>query len=291
MSTPIPGFATQMIPTAETVQVSTGTQQSLVTTRYYYLVSNRTAAANGQSLLFAIKTLLDASLAGTVWTVKLTLVSGLYKIQISHNNGSSRTVTFSQPFAANLGFSSNSFAVASGTTVTAAAPSVWWWTPDMMVSATGTNGTGGTAGSDVFDPSISYGVPVSAGASQRAPDMTAVYVQNGVQWSATYVFSMVQYFYKVRAQVGHTNEDLETWWLNGPAQGRRFLWWRNRDNATGSNAPVAGSSTPFNYIEYTPQETLRAALPAAATTPTSLLNWDVTLDVWVTENGETPLTT
>lgn len=282
MATPIPGFASQVFATDQTVQVTGGTVQALATTRYYYFVSNRTSIANGQSLLKAIKDLLDASLSGTAWTVVLANVGGTYRVQFSHNNGSSRTVTLSSTFATALGFTAGTtaFVVASGATVTTSYPSTWWWTPDMPVSMTGPQ---------LFDPLVSYGVPESAGASQRAPDMTTAYVQNGVQWSATYIFNGVQYLYKVRANGGQ--QDLETWWLNGPAQGRRFLLWRSRDSATGSNAPGAGSASPYNYVEYAPQETLRGELPAVATVPPNLVYWDVTLDCWVTENGETPLTT
>ncbi len=281
MATPIPLFASMVESSGETVQVTTGTSQALPSTRWYYFVSNRTTASNGQSLLYELKTLLDASLAGTTWTVTLVLSSGLYKIKLVHNNGASRTVTFSSTFATALGFTSASFAVATGATgVTATYPSYYSWTPNMPISLTGP---------EMFDPTLSYGVPESAGASQRAPDMTTAYVQNGVQYSAEYLFNGVQYYYKIRPQSGHTNEDLETWWKNGPCAGRRFLMWRDRDNATGSNAPSEGTASPYNYIEYAPQESLRGKFPAKPMTPYRLVNWDVKLDCWVTENGETPL--
>ncbi len=280
MATPIPLFASKVESSSETIQVTTGTLQTLATTRWYYFVSNRTAATNGQSLLKAIKDLLDASLAGTTWTVVLTKVSGLYKIQLSHNNGSSRTVTFSTNFATGLGFSAAAQVVAASTTVTATYQSCYFWTPDMPVSMTGP---------EMFDPSLTYGIPESAGASQRAPDMVGAYVQNGVQYSAEYLFNGVQYYYKIQPYTGHTNEDLRTWWINGPAKGNRFLMWRDRDNATGSNAPSEGSASPYNYIEYQPQETLRGRLPVKYPFPNNLVWADVKLDCWVTENGETPL--
>jgi hypothetical protein len=280
MATPIPGLATQVLASGYTLQVTTGTLQTVVTDHYYYFVSNRTTTGNGQSLLNAIKTLLDASLAGTTWTVVLIKVSGTYRVQLSHNNGANRDLTLSATFAANLGFSSAAFTVAAGGAAIASYPSVWWWTPDMPVSLTGPK---------LFDPQISYGVPESAGASQRAPDMTVAYVRNGQQWSAEYTFNAVQYLYKIRAQAGFTNQDLETWWSYGPQLGRTFLMWRDRDNATGSNAPTAGISTPYNYVEYAPQETLRGQLPADATAPPNTVYWDVKLDCWVTPNGEGPL--
>jgi hypothetical protein len=279
-STPIPALASQIFPSGETLQVTTGTLQTLPSSRWYYLVSNRTATTNGQSLLFAIKTLLDASLAGTAWTVVINKVGTTYRIQLSHNNGSSRTITFSASFALALGFASTSVVVATATTVTADYPSYWWWTPDMPVSMTGPT---------IFDHSLNFGVPVSAGASQRSSDMTAAYVQNGIQYDAEFMFSAVQFYYKIRPHGTYPNQDFETWWKNGPCKGRRFLFWRNRDNATGSNAPSAGGSSPYRYIEYAPQEDLRGVLPAKPTAPPNLVYWDVTLKCWITDNGEAVL--
>jgi hypothetical protein len=268
--------------TDETVQSTgtPGTPVALSTSHWYYLISNRTAASEGQSLLYALKVALDAS-SGNTWTVALAKVSGLYRAQLSHNSGSARTVTMTPSLAAALGFSSSSFSVAASTTVTAAYPSYWLWTPDRAVSATGP---------EMFDPAVSYGVPESAGASQRAPDMTVAYVQNGEQWSATYKFRLVEGYYRIRPQSGHTNEDVETWWRNGPALGRRILWWRDRDNATGSSAPSEGSSPAYNYIEYAPQESLRSKIPATAPVENNPYYWDVTFDLWLTDRGAAPLT-
>lgn len=273
MSTPIPAFATQVIATDQTVQVTTGTVQALPTSRWYYFISNRSTASNGQSLIYQLNVMLNASLAGTTWTVILVKVAGVFKIQLSHNNGSPRTVTFSASFAAQLGFSSASFAVGASTLVVAANPSAWWWTPDMPISLTGPK---------MFDPSISYGVQESAGASQRAPDMTAAYVRNGSQWSAEYTFMMVQGYYLVWPVSGYTNRDLTTWWQSGPQLGRRFLLYRDRENTTGLSAPGG-------YYEYTPQETLRGVFPADASFPNNLVYWDVKLDCWITENGGTEM--
>lgn len=277
-STPIPAFASQIFSSGETIQVSGGSAQTLANTRYYYFVSSRSSATSGQSLLRAIKDLLEASLGGVTWTVVLTKVGSLYKIQISHNSGSSKTFDFgSSAWALALGFAGTNHTVNNGVTLTADYPSFYWWTPDMPISLTGP---------EVFDPAISYGIPESAGAAQRSPDMTAAYVQNGFQWSADYMFTGVQYYYKIRPQTGHANEDLETWWRNGAGKGARFLMWRNRDNATGSSAPSGGSASPYNYIEYTPNAELRAKLPAGATNPPNLVWWNVTMNCWVTENGE-----
>ena len=279
MATPIPAFVSQYQPSStDTLQVTGGTLQTLVSTRWYYLVSNRTSSSSGQSLLKAVKDLLDASLAGTAWTV--TLSSSSYKVQISHDNGNSRTVTWGAALQAALGFSSSTSVVATATTVTASYLSPYWWSPGMPVSLTGPV---------PFDPSTQFGCPTSVGAAQRAPDMTAAYVSNGVQYDAEYLFNGVQPYYKIRPQSGFTNEDLETFWSNGPRKGRRMLMWRNRSNATGSNAPSEGSASPYNYVEYNPQPDLRANLPAQLTSPYSLINWDVRFLLWVTENGETPL--
>lgn len=269
MGTPIPGFASQVIATDQTVLVTTGTTQALPTTRWFYFISNRSTASNGQSLIYQLNAMLNASLAGTTWTVILVKVGGVFKIQLSHNNGSARIVTFSSTFATALGFSSASFSVGASTAVVAANPSYWWWTPDMPISLTGPK---------MFDPSTQYGIPESAGASQRAPDMTAAYVRNGEQWSAEYTFTMVTGYYLIWPTSGYTNRDLQTWWESGPQKGRRFLMYRDRENTTGL-------STPAGYIEYNPQETLRGAFPADATVPNNLVYWDVKLDCWVTENG------
>src|SRR6185295_4460057 len=130
MATPIPAFVSQvLIPSSTTITVTSGSAAPLSSSRWYYFVSNRTTASNGQSLLKAVKDALDASLGGTTWTVQLSASS--YKVQLSHNNGSSRTVTFDATTAAALGFSSASVAVASGTTVTATYLSYWWWSPNM----------------------------------------------------------------------------------------------------------------------------------------------------------------
>ncbi len=311
MPTPIPAFASQIvfITGASTlaaapityVTVGAGTPVEIPRTRYFYFVSNRTSPGNGQSFLRAFKNILDSSLAGTTWTVVLAkqASTGLYKVNLSHNNGSSRTIVFtastgSPTVHTGLGFASTSIVVAAGATVVADYPSYWFWSPDMPVSMTGP---------ELFDPAISYGIPSSLGFSQRSSDMTGAYGQHGVQYSAEYLFNGVQYNYKIRPWPGHTNEDLFTWWINGPMGGdvrlpveagpnsssNRFLLWRDRDNACGSDAPSAGSASPYNYIEYQPQDSLRARVPATHPFPNNLLWADVKIDCWVTENGESIL--
>jgi hypothetical protein len=266
--------------------VTTGSLQTFAETRWYYYVSNRTAVSNGQSFLYALKTLLDAStsLMSTTWTV--TLHATTFKLQISHNNGSSREITFSATLLANLGFATPANrTVASGATLTADYPSVWFWTPNMPISGTGPI---------QFDPAINYGVPTSVGTAHRAPDMTPAYVSNGVQWEAEYLFNGVEFYYKAR-EYGHVTASLknlsfETWWNNGPRKGRRLLFWRDRANVAGSNAPSEGAASPYNYIEYAPQRTTMGALNLKPSSEHNLNYHDIKLDLWVTENGETPLT-
>jgi len=278
MATPIPAFVSQVVTSSvDTVQVTSGTSQALATTRYYYFVSNHTPATNGQSLLKAIKDALDTSLGGTTWTVAL---STAYKVQLSHNNGSSRTVTFGSTLATALGFTSASFAVANATTVTATNLSYWWWSPNMPISMTGPV---------MFDPAVSYGCATSAGSAQRSSDMTAAYVANGTQYEAVYTFTGVDGYYRIKPQSGFTNQDFETWWLNGPRIGRRMLMWRDRANATGSNAPSIEFISPAAYIEYNPQPDLRAAPTVVPLSEANLVLWTVRLPLWLTENGATPL--
>lgn len=147
-------------------------------------------------------------------------------------------------------------------------------------------------GPQLFDPAYNYGVPTSAGAVQRAPDMTAAAVSNGTQWAAEYRFNGVTPYYKARANSSgsHTNEDFETFWANGPALGRRMLMWRDRTLMTGSSAPSAGSSSPYNYVEYFPSDELRGNLLATPMAPPMLTHWDIRLPLLVTENGESVLT-
>lgn len=281
MAMPIPAFVSQYLAgSTDTLQVTTGTSQSLNTTNWYFLVSPTTGAVNGQSLLYATRLKLATSLAGTAWSLQLVFSSGVYRVSIQHNNGSSRTVTWGAALQAALGFASATTVVAASTTVTADYPSPLFWTPDQVVSLTGPV---------LFDPAVNFGVPSSVGAGQRSSDMTAAYVENGIQYDAEYTFNGVQYYYKIRPQSGFTNQDLETWWSNGPRKGRRILYWRDRTNVTTVlGIPDQGVASPWKYIEYNPQPELRSTFPAVPMAPPKLTFWDVTLKLWLTENGETP---
>jgi len=279
MATDIPAFVSQIFLTSsdDGITGSAGTA-TMSTARWYYLVSNRTAASNGQSLLYALKTALDSATAAT-WTV--TLSATTFKIQLSHNSGSNKEITFeSATLATALGFTAATFTVNTATTVTATNLSYFWWSPGMPISGTGPQ---------PWDPAISYGVPHSVGNAQRAPDQTAAYVSNGVLYDAEIMFNGVQDYYTIRPQSGHTNKDLETWWNNGPRKGRRVLMWRDRADATGSNAPGEGSATPYNYVQYYPAPELQMNFPAVPTAPPNLYYHDVKLSLWLTEDGETPL--
>jgi hypothetical protein len=285
VATPIPAFVAQWLPLSSSIiNDDQGIGGQIATTRWYYFVSNRTTASNGQSLLKAIKDTLDASSVSNgsiTWTVVLT---STYKVKITSSSGSTQAIDMSTDMATALGFiSTGPVSVPTSTGVTADYISPLLWSPDMPISMTGPL---------QFDPSLNYGVPSSAGNVQRAPDMTAAAVSNGIQWSAEYRFNGVSPYYKVRkiaTASGHVNEDLETFWSTSLALGRRVLLWRDRLNLVGSNAPSEGTASPYNYVEYFPQPQLREQLPGTPMTPYVLTHWDVSLPLFVTENGETPL--
>ena len=280
------------------VLVTTGASQNLPTTYPLYLVSSKAGTSNGQSLFSALITALNASLGGTSWWCAMAkYATDDYRVIIGHNNGASRTIDVSGNTALwlNLGFAAGNIVVAASTAVYAASPPLWWWTPDMPVHRTGPV---------AFDPAVSYGVPRSAGSAHRSSSMVPAYTYNGVQMDAVYEFHGVMGGHKIRTTSGYTNKSLETFWRNGPALGRRLIWWRNRDNAAATYAnhaalvattaatiaaPSAGSATPYNHIEYAPDADFRASLPATPMFENQLYYWNVRLGLWVTENGETPV--
>lgn len=284
MGTPIPCFASQVLLDTNTDTVSVTTEQSLSVARWYYYVSNRTTASNGQSLLYALKTILDTATSAATWTVQLSsTAASLGRLQLSHTSTASLTVTWTNTLlASHLGFATTtSTTVAASTTVTADYPSVWYWTPEIPISETGPQ---------MFDPAVSHGAPItSPGSAHRAPDGTAVYTENGMLYDCQLTFRGVEAYYRLRTTSGYTNKDLFTWWTNGPRKGRRFLWWRDRTNAFGSNAPSEGTSSPYRYVELTPNGDMRSTFPAQPLAPPNLVWWDVFIGGWVTENGESPL--
>lgn len=280
MATPIPALASQVVidDNTDRVEVAGGSTQTLAQTRYYYLVSNRTTASNGQSLLYAIESLLETSLGGIAWTVKLT--SG-YKVQITHDNASDQQIVLDSTLATRLGFTASTLPIATGASgLTATYYPRWWWTPDQVVSDTGP---------ERFDHTISYGVPTSAGSAHWSSDQTAAYTDNGLQYRAQYTFSAVEAYYKLRPTSGYTNQDWEGFWSESLRKGRRVLLWRDRDNAVGSNAPSEGASTPYRYVEYQPSTAARESMLATQVDHRNV-HFDVTWDFLLTENGETPLT-
>lgn len=286
MATPIPAFVSQWFPLSTSSIGGNGGNQVLLSTAFgslwYYGISNRTTFSNGMSLLKALESALATS-TGQSWTVRLATTYP-FKVQFTNNGASSWDMQMSDDVAIAMGYTeSNGFTISSGGGVggaTVASPLIW--TPSMPISITGPV---------LFDPIVSYGVPTSVGAVQRAPDMTAAAVSNGVQWSAEYRFNGVQPYYKLRSSgTPYVNEDLETFWTQNLSKGRRVLMWRDRTNITGSSAPSAGSASPYNYVEYFPQPTLREQMPGTPMAPPNLVYWDVDLKFYVTENGETPLT-
>lgn len=251
---------------------------SLATSNTYHLASAKTSAAAGQSFLRALKTALDSA-TGVTFTVAL---SAAFKVTVIQSSGGSKTITWTDTNLRDiLGFTGATTVCASATLVTADNLSPHFWSPGIPISDVGPR---------QFDPAVSYGVPSSAGSAHRSSDMTSAFTRNGVQYEATYVFTGIEYAYRMRATSGYTNQDLETWWTYGPSKGRKILMWRNRDNCTGSDAPSAGSATPYKCIEYYPNETLRAEMPGVPIAPPNLYYWDASLGFWVTENGETPPT-
>lgn len=287
MATAIPVISSEILMDSSIDDVSVtggaGGAQTLSAAHTWYMVSNKSAAVDGESLLQGIQSALAASsLDG--WTVKLSaptagLNDGL-RVQLSHDAGVSRTVNFDALLATNLGFTSASFAVAAFTTVTATYRPRWLWSPDQPVNRTGPR---------LFDPAVYFATPSSAGAAQRSSDMTANYVENGVQYEALYEFLGVEYNWKVFPDAAHVNEDLVGFWSNGFRKGRRCLWWRDRADAAGSAAPSGGASSPFKYIIYGPQPDLRAAALFKETVEYNSNYFDVSFPLWVTDLGESLL--
>lgn len=282
MATPIPAFVSQFFPVSAGTYImeENGVATYLDATIWYYLASNRTTVANGMSLLKELEVALLAS-SGFAWTVRLTS-AGI--VQFAHATGGTTTLTMSSDLSTALGYDQSGQSIPNATTSQGTMPSRLFWSPGMPISMTGPQ---------QFDPALNYGVPSSAGNVQRAPDMTAAAVSNGIQWAAEYRFNGVTPYYlvrKVAASSNHVNEDLETFWSTNLALGRRVLMWRDRLNLVGSNAPSEGSASPYNYVEYFPAPELREKLPGTPMVPYVLTHWDVSLPFLVTENGETPLT-
>ena len=292
MATPIPLVVSQMFFDSDTQDIIvagngvTGTPAtvSVATSRYYFYVSNVSTAANGQSFLQAMQDLFDAAESGAVtWTVQLDTNR---KLTFAQDSGSfDRTLTFDGGMGKLLGFTSDGpHTVPQGATLTADYRSRFLWSPDQSISETGP---------ELFDPSISYGVPQSAGTSQWSPDMTGAYTSNGTQFMASYTFNGVQFYYKARHDTvtyEDQNESWEEFWTQNIRKGRRVLMWRDRTDAISSPNPTEGSGSPYNYVEYQPTDDMRRAMMINPVTPDRLTHWDVTWDFLVTENGETPYT-
>lgn len=296
----IPAYASQiwLDDSTKPIKVSTGTTENLSITTPYYLVSSKAGAGTGRSLLAAIIGQLNASLVGTSWWVAMAKYgTDDYRIVLAHNNGSSRTIDVSvnTTLWLNLGFAAGNIVVAASTLVYASYPPLWWWTPDMPIHK---------IGPVPFNPADNYCHWSSAGSAHRSPGQVAAYTHNGFQGEAVFEHVGVQGEHKIRKISGYTNKDLETWWRNGPALGRRLIWWRDRDQAATAlashaavvaataldlAAPSAGSASPYRNVEYNPSDDLRANFPATPLVEGSLYHWNVRLGLWVTENNETPV--
>lgn len=283
MATPIPAFVSQFIPTADTaIKDDAGNYiflQTMFGNIWYYLISNRIAHSNGMSLLKAVELALEASEV-KAWTVRLSSTYP-YKVEFLNLGPGDTSITLTNDLADALGYDESGSTITSGGPASdGTGPSKLFWTPDMPISMTGPT---------QFDPSVNYGVPSSVGNMQRAPDMTTAAVNNGTQWAAEFRFNGVSPYYRIRETAPYTNYSLENFWTTNLSKGRRLLYWRDRSKITGQTTFGTGVSSPFNYVEYVPQPDLRENFPATPMTPYVLTHWDVNLKLWVTENGETPL--
>src|SRR5882757_6162061 len=100
MATPIPAFVSQWIATSDDY-VIVDTQSSFTGTVWYYFLSNRVAASNGQSLLRAVKNMLDAATSGYTWTVSL---NSSFIVTLLQSGGGTPNVLFSDSLRVALGF-------------------------------------------------------------------------------------------------------------------------------------------------------------------------------------------
>ncbi len=293
MATPIPSLVSQLRADATAYAIkatandiigsTVGTAVPLSQTYYYYGVSSRSSAGNGQSFLRVLQDAANLSPASLgTWVVKLT--SG-FKVNLSHGDPDSNVFQFldsasavSAVFAALFGFTSGDLTVPTGAGgLTGTNKPRWWWSPEMPICGTGPV---------LFDPSLQVGIPSALTTAQRSSDGSMAFTSNGVLVDAEYLFPGVNPYWRIRPQSGYTNEDLDGWWQAGPALGNRVLLWRNRDNATGSAAPGGGSASPYNYVQYYPAEKLAKDFPAKEMAPGNLYQWDVGFAFNLTEAGE-----
>lgn len=299
MSTPIPAFVSMLKADPSVYQIridnggNHGSLQVLSQAHYYYGVSGHSAATDGQSFLEALRVAFAAStadiagVAANAW--KIYLGSDYILRFDSGDAADDLTINLFDSAGANsttfrtiLGITSGgALTVPHGTIGTAQVLPRFWWSPEMPVCGTGPV---------FFDPTLSVGIPASATTAQQSADGSMAFTSNGFTTAAEYMFHGVSPYWRIRTQSGHVNADLETWWRNGPALGNRVLMWRNRDNAAivNSSAPSKGSASPWNYIEYYPNEKLVAEFPAAQMTAYNLVFWNVAFGLNLTETGETP---
>lgn len=272
------------------VDVTDSTSQTIAISRGYYLISNRTAASDGQSFLRALQDALLASCVGTayestIWTVSLTSAR---RVQIEHNYTlSALGITLSSNLADLLGFDNTTVSVLTsvGSPVGATADNKprYWWCPELPPNV---------VGPEPFDLAVNYGVPSSAGSAFRSSDMTPSYTANGTQYELSLGWRAVQGYHKFRTHPDYVNEDLEGFWAAGPMLGNRMLMFRDAaDTATGTAVSGAGSESPYKYIIVAPNAELRGTFPARPVSARNLNYWDADFGLWITEAGESVLST
>jgi hypothetical protein len=270
------------------IQAGTSPAQLIPNTSYYFLVTGKASAGNGQSFLSLLGGLLTTSgNPGGTWIVSL---DANYKVKINHTAGTF-DVTMTDRIAFMLGFgldernltgASYTLSAVPVTGVTAPYRSAWLWTPDMVISSTGPK---------LFDPAYSSGIKTGAGSAAFAPDNTASFVSNGVQIAAVHKFSGVQPYSNVRSLYDvvlnrQPTGDLETWWRFGPRLGSRILFWRNRSYLVGGYPPFVNSNLPLQYLEYYPDAALQKEPSIVASSEPNLYYWDVELGFRITERGD-----
>lgn len=288
---PIPVFTSRIVvpdTTPWTVQCQGFSLQTFSSSQYYHLVSSKSTTGNGQSFLYALQALLEAS-NGVGWSV--TFDSNL-KVRISHGSASGQNIDMPAALADALGFGQHTtyvnevpsgmatIPVAIGVPTTAIAPSYWLWCPGMPISG---------VGPEQFDPAYTSGVRSSAGAALYAPDGTASFVSNGIQVEAEFFFNGVTPYrraYRPPWSIADLNHDFDTWWKNGPREGRSVLFWRDKSHVINSAAPSSGGPSPYRYVEYFPAPALRERPPIRASVPGNLNYWDISIPLRLTERAE-----
>jgi len=288
----IPVFTAQILPAStDTIQAGGGSVQTLDLTRYYFFLSSLSTAADGQSLLTALKTKADAS-SGTAWTF---LLDANLKLKVTHNAGGATNLILNRGLAWNLGFAkvfsslyppdlslTQTISVPAGAGgYTAEFRSPWLWCPEARIHATGPK---------MFDPYVSPGIRTSAGTAVRSSDMTPSFTKNGEQVAAQFIFTAVEGLYRAREPDltfgdAHEREAYETFWRVNLSEGKRFLFWRDKASIIGFATPSGSGTEAPTYVEYVPDAETRAEPQMVQSNPDDLFYWTITVGCWLTERG------